>query len=218
VDAGVEAYPPLQAQVILLNPSAQQLSSWSIHACRTNGATDDQMAKCLQKLRDFVVGQNGAQFPVAGSVVESRCNSSPDYPSGCHTLSPNDKGRQPRNTWFRNGVSIDYQTDYPVRWDATAYSPEAFDRVFDVANSDAHVNHTFNHARVSGAVRQDWIDWRRHIEKPMIPEGATETERDVNTSGWQGVSREVHKAACKSDSNELFDAIVFANRKRWICD
>jgi len=216
VDAGADAYPTLPAQVILLNPSAQQLSSWSIHACRTNGATDAQMAKCLQKLRDYVVVQNGAQFPVAGSVVESYCNSSPSYPNGCRKLSPSDKGRQPRNTWFRNGVSIDYKADYPVRWDAKAYPSETFDAIFDVVKSDAHVNNTFKNARVSGAIRQNWIDWRKHIAKPMMPEGMT--EKDIKTSGWQSVSREVHKAACKSDSNELFDALVFANRKAWIDD
>ena len=174
------------------------------------------MVKCLQKLRNYVAGQNGAQFPIAGSVIESYCNSSPNYPNGCQDLSPRDKGRQPRHTWFRNGVSIDYETDYPVRWDATAYHSQTFDMVFDVVNSDAHVNHTFNHARISGAVRQDWIDWRRHIAEPVIPDGLSES--DINASGWQGVSREVHKAACKGDSNELFDALVFANRKRWIGD
>lgn len=208
-DAGGAYYPALQAQVILLDPSAEQLAVWSIHACRAKGATTDvQLHECLEKLRDHVRKQNSAQFPVAGSVVESECNSSGKYSHGCDALSESDKARQPRNTWFRNGVSIYYDD---VRWDANAHSKEDFDQIFDLGNSDKHVTKTLEYARVAGATRQDWRNWRKHVDKPLIPDGVTETSIDGN--GWQSVAREVHKRACKTDSNELFDAVAFAQRK-----
>jgi hypothetical protein len=217
-DAGSGTYPALESQVILLDPSAEQLSSWSIHACRTNGATDAHMAKCLQKLRNFVVGQNSAQFPVAGSVVESYCNSSPNYRNGCGELAPADKGRQPRNTWFRDGIAVDYNKTnaFDVRWDAKAYLSETFVLVFDVDKSDLQIRKTYKYARVAGAIREDWESWRKHIQEPVVPQGVI--DKEMNGSGWRSIARKVHRDACKSDTNELFDAVVFANRKSWIGD
>jgi len=211
VDAGAGAYEPLAAEVILLDPSAHQLAAWSVSACRTNGATDAAMSNCLKALRSHVVGQNGAEFPVVGSVVESYCNSSPDYPNGCDNLEAKDKGRQPRNTWFRDGVAVDYKPAQVIRWDAQAYPKETFDAVFDVAKSDANLDSAYSLARVAGAVREQWTSWQTHRGKPQMPEGGG----TVAGHGWRTVSAIVHKAACKGISNELFDAVVYANRKKW---
>lgn len=212
VDAGAGAYEPLAAEVILLNPSAHQLAAWSVSACRTNGATDAAMSNCLKALRSHVVVQNGAQFPVVGSVVESYCNSSGEYPNGCNSLSAKDKGRQPRNTWFRDGVAVDYKPAQAVRWDPQVYPKETFDAVFDVAKSDASLDTTYNLARVAGAVREQWTSWQIHRDKADMPErGGT-----VAGHGWRRVSAAVHKAACRGISNELFNAVVYANRKEWI--
>ena len=78
-DAGKGIFPALNAEVTVLNPSSRQLAAWSVHACRTNGATDAMMPKYLKELRDKVIRSNGAQFPVVGSVVESYCASSGQY-------------------------------------------------------------------------------------------------------------------------------------------
>jgi hypothetical protein len=205
------AYKPLAAEVILLDPSAHQLAAWSLSACRTNGATDAAMSNCLKALRSHVIGQNGAQFPVVGSVVESYCNSSPDYPNGCDSLEAKDKGRQPRNTCFRDGVAVDYKPAQAIRWDAQSYPKETFDALFDVAKSDANLDRAYNLARVAGAVREEWTSWQTHRGKPDMPEGGG----TVAGHGWRTVSAAVHKAACRGISNELFDAVVYANRKVW---
>lgn len=214
VDAGGKAFDALSAQVILLDPSARQLASWSVRACREVGATDKEMGKCLSELRSQIVRSNGAQFPVAGSVVESRCSSSRDYPNGCDGLPDNDKARQPRNTWFRNGVAIDYQPAFGVFWSVDTYPAEVFDKVLDVKKSDKYLNSTFVWARIANALRQDWIDWRNHVGKPLMLPGIA--EKTVDDRGWQSISREVQKAACKSDKNELFNAVVFSHRQLWL--
>ncbi|MGR9207486.1 hypothetical protein ACU8OG_26630 (plasmid) [Rhizobium leguminosarum] len=214
VDAGGEAFAPLSAQVIILNPSAQQLASWSVRACRDVGANDMQMPNCLNKLRLHIVKANGAQFPVAGSVVESRCSSSKAYPHGCKGLSDKNKARQPRNTWFRNGVSIDYVDTFDAHWDEKTYTATTFDTVFDVNASDKFLHNTFTWARIANAERQDWIDWRNHTGKPLMLPGTV--EGSVDDHGWQSISREVQKAACKSDTNDLFNAVVYSHRQLWL--
>ncbi|MFK0207186.1 hypothetical protein [Agrobacterium sp. NPDC090283] len=213
-DAGKKAFPPLRAQVILLQPSAQQLASWSVQACRAVGANDSQMPTCLAELRSHVISSNGAQFAVAGSVVESRCNSSRAYPNGCSGLNDTDKGRQPRNTWFRNGVAVDYTGPLGIKWDEKAYSDETYEDVFDVSKSDKFLGKTYTKARIAAAIREDWALWRTHLGKPLMM--ADTIEADLEGSGWQSISREVHKAACKSGTNELFDAVVYSHRHKWV--
>lgn len=216
LDAGTEPnFTPLRAEVVWLNPSAKQLASWSINACRINGAAGLSMKRCLSSLMNFVILNNSATFPVAGSVVESYCNSSQDkFPKGCKVLEPTDRGRAPRNTWFRDGISVDYQGRFAVRWDETAYAPAVFDRVFNVSNSDIYLSSTKKFSRPANATREQWKQWRDHVGKTLMPEGTP--DRAVEGKGWQSVSREVLKAACKDTSNELFNAVVYANRSSWI--
>lgn len=210
-DAGKGAFPLLAAEVIVLNPSSRQLASWSINACRTNGAKDSEMPNCLSKLRSFILGSNGAQFPIVGSAVESYCNSGA-Y-GGCEGLakvSKTHKGLQPRHTWFRDGVSVDYSDAQGVKWDGTVYSKSTFDAVLDVAKSDLNLNNTFTKARIAGALRDEWITWRNHIGKPVMPDSGQGT---VVGGGWRTVAASVHKAACRGASNELIDAVVFSHPK-----
>lgn len=208
-DAGQGHFPALAAQVIVLNPSARQLASWSIHACRSNGADDSAMTRCLNKVRDAVVGSNGAQYIVAGSVVESFCNSSGNVPP-CETLAANDHNRAPRNTLFRDGVSIGYRT--LAHWTAEALSADVYARMFDVAASDADIEAWYRVSRISTAERPDWIAWREHIGKSVVPDGVDETGFDLEKAGWGLVSREVHKSACRGMGNALLDSVVFVRK------
>jgi hypothetical protein len=141
-DAGNGIFPALNAEVIVLNPSSRQLAAWSFHACRTNGATDATMPKCLKELRDRIIKSNGAQFPVVGSVVESYCASSQQYGDCPSLMKFHSPWLRPRNTWFRDGVSVDYKTAQGVKWDDRTYSRDIFDTVFDVAKSDGNLNCT----------------------------------------------------------------------------
>jgi len=206
-DAGAATFASLQAEVIVLNPSSQQLAIWSINACRVNGATDAQIPKCLRELRNYIVANNGAQFPIVGSVVESYCNSSTLYGT-CNSLAETNKWRRPRNTWFRDGIAIDYVAMQGLKWDDTIYPKSAFDAVFNVSFSDVNIKNTYSSARLAGASREQWTAWRKHIGKPDMPDGGTGS---VYGAGWRIVAAAVHKAACRGGQNELFDAVVFAN-------
>lgn len=210
-DAGKGVFPALAAEVIILNPSAKQLAAWSISACRINGATDAAMPNCLKRLRNRIIGSNSAQFPVAGSVVESYCNSSGSYGS-CQSLKKaKGRGLQPRHVWFRDGVSIWFKDSFDVRWDERDYS-DKYDLLFDPSKADKQIGSTRNVARLAAASREEWRNWRRHIGKPEMPDGAMGS---VDGHGWRTVAAYVHKAACRGASNELFNVVVFVN-KNWI--
>lgn len=214
-DAGAGSFAMLSAQVVLLDPSAVQLAAWSINACRAEGAVGASMLKCLAALRGWVVSQNGAQFAILGSAVESRCNSSPsNYPQGCSALAPADPGRRPRHIWFRDGVSVDYRSAAGVHWDSTAYGDGVFARMLDPAQSDPWLNTTYVYARVAGATRDEWRAWRKLQGLPPVPAGMTET--DLEAGGWRTISRDAHKAACQGAEHALFNARVHAMRKTWI--
>jgi hypothetical protein len=133
-------------------------------------------------------------------VIESYCNSQSPY--DCGPL----QARKPRNTWFRDGVSIDYTDAQGVKWDEQSYPEAGFDAVFDVVNSDRNIKTTYAIARIAAAQRDDWIDWRRHLGKPQMLNGTTGT---VAAGGWRIVAADVQRAACTGASNELFDAVVW---------
>jgi len=212
VDAGSGYFKPVSASVLILNPSAKQLAAWAIHACRVNGATDDKMLSCLISLRKHVANSNGAQFPIAGSVIESICNSSTStgsckkHPKTNYEIS----ALEPRNTIFRDGVAI--YIEEITKWVVgQSLSKNIYSSLFDIPKSDIKITHWASMSRISGADRNDWIKWRDHINKPynLVENGES---FDLDRKGWQTISREVHKAACLSDSNELFDALVYSRQ------
>jgi hypothetical protein len=74
--------------VILLNGTPRQLARWVVHTCReVKGNTG---ARCTGRLARHIIGQSGAQFPVAGIVYED--------------ILPSD-GRQEAYV-FRDGVTV----------------------------------------------------------------------------------------------------------------
>jgi hypothetical protein len=70
------------------------------------------------------------------------------------------------------------------------------------------LNCTYAVARIAGAYRSQWNEWREHIGKPGVPDVKPCKAGDAK---WRVVAAEVHKAACRGASNELFDAVVFYN-------
>lgn len=211
-DEGTKYFDPIEAKVLILNPSAKQLASWSIHACRINGSTDFDMPECLQHIRSFIIDSNGAQFPIAGSVVESICNSSElNGPCKKKSLIQHDiQNLVPRNTLFKDGVAIhivkisEWEKNKPI-------SDDTYKKLFDVTSYDNDITFWGEYSRVSGATRWDWKKWRQHINKPIALEGYDSSEFNIKYKGWQIISREVHKSACMSEANELFDAIVYSH-------
>jgi endoglucanase len=56
------------AKVILLDASPEQLARWVVSSCMV--ATGSAGVRCTRKLGRQIIGQSGAQFPVAGIVFE----------------------------------------------------------------------------------------------------------------------------------------------------
>jgi endoglucanase len=56
------------AEVVLLDASPRQLARWVVSACAEVRHTT--AASCTRRIRRHILGQSGAQFPVAGIVME----------------------------------------------------------------------------------------------------------------------------------------------------
>jgi hypothetical protein len=82
------------AEVLMLNPSNQQIARWVVTACleiRHPVITDSKPSKYAIQLCDQIISQSGGQFPVAGIVYENM-------------------GGGPFLVWgFRDGVTVGYE-------------------------------------------------------------------------------------------------------------
>lgn len=75
------------AEVIMLNPSPEQLARWSVFACSQLDNADEE---CPLELAKHTVSQSGGQFPIAGIVFEDILPPDGTYEVYC----------------FRNGVTV----------------------------------------------------------------------------------------------------------------
>lgn len=200
-------WPPLRARVRLLQPSAKQLALWTVRACRINGQTDATMEACVDRVVDHVKSQNGAQFPVSGLVVEQHCDSSPKVKCAADA-PPNAIERRPRNTPFRDGVSVD--TAVMTTWTFESADTQTMNAL--LSERDV-VKEVYRFARIAGIEREDWTNWRTFKKRPVILPPDADGSFDLPKKGWLRVSREAHKAACRSDAHELIDALVYMQAK-----
>lgn len=186
----------LTAKVRLLEPSAQQLALWSVHACRANHVIEARMETCLGQLIDEVWLANNATFPVAGIVIE-RCA---DSGSGCGADAD-----RPRNVPFQDGVTVNTELKQvgatkDHRW-SFVQQPDAMQTSL-AAERRANVTKVYKRARVSNFDKNSWANWVAHGS-------ASDALKTMTSDDWLEISRQVQLKACKSDSNELMDAAVF---------
>ena len=122
--------------VILLDPTQEQLVGWIASACKAAEATDD--AYCGQKLAARINEQSGAQFPVAGIVME-------------------DMGDGMRQFAFRDGVTVSVpgvsngKKGYPTR--------EEIEAALQAAPTDAK-----KYARIQGTTREEYETYMRKVK------------------------------------------------------
>lgn len=79
-------------RVLLLNASADVLSTWTLDACRSAGK---EVKNCALDICDYVLDQSAAQFPVKGIVIE------PDKSLGGSNPTAGDV-----SVFFRDGVTV----------------------------------------------------------------------------------------------------------------
>ena len=116
----------------------------------------------------------------------------------------------PRNTLFRDGVSVSYHS--LAHWYPTPISDAIYEKIFNIETSDHDISEWYAKAQISGAERSDWTAWRTKIGKSVAPDGLDIRRFDLEQDGWGQVSKFAHQAACRTESNELFDALVFSRK------
>jgi hypothetical protein len=62
----------LKARALVLLPSAQQVATWIVEACRAIGHDGARLQACGTKLLSHMVGSNGLQFIVSGLIHEPK--------------------------------------------------------------------------------------------------------------------------------------------------
>jgi hypothetical protein len=198
-------WPALHARVRVLDPSKEQLAAWTATACRDSGADGgDVLASCIQKTVNLIWTNNNAQFPVSGLVVERRCDVLKDQRKKCAGTPAHSHVRQPLMMSFRDGVTVASNA-----LDNNTPSEELSDGTYDALFGESYDDVVAKSvSRVANAEREQWEHWRAVNDKPIEPDGVATGTIDLGHNGWLIVSREVHKAACNSDRNELILAVV----------
>ena len=120
------------ADVVLLDPTPEQLATWIVSAVReVNGGDDDALAK---KAFANVIGQSGGQFPIAGVVYEDILPADGVNEAYC----------------FRDGVTVGVEG---VKHRATdALSPAEIE-----ASISGKVTRSFTYARVQSTSPQQYV-------------------------------------------------------------
>jgi hypothetical protein len=121
------------ADVILLDPTAEQIARWIVQAVSEVKGTYD--AQDGRKLFRHILGQSGGQFPVAGVVYED-------------ILPPDGKNE---NYCFRDGVTVEIET-VPHR----GTEPMTPQQV--AASIDGRIKRVFTYARIASTSPRMWID------------------------------------------------------------
>ncbi|MEP7005160.1 MAG: glucosaminidase domain-containing protein [Sphingomonas bacterium] len=111
-DAGLKRpKTTLLAVVWLLDADASTVARWVGDACQTLAST--KPAVCGRLVAGMILSQNGAQFPVAGHVLETQGEA------GCPKEDPDPKNRCPMDYLiylpFRDGVTVKMAVDGPER-------------------------------------------------------------------------------------------------------
>jgi hypothetical protein len=178
---------------IVANASAAQIARWVVGACR-RATLDNAPVSCTKRLIDWMAGQNGFQFPVAGFVNEG--------PGNCV------KGRESRGQngliAFRDGITIQPVTQAKIKTDYCRIDGPSVAMQQSLVLDDAP-GQVFNIGRIAGTDRRFEIP-------PNWPPGVTRSEllRSVPIAGesevpWQRIVREGYLSALGTDRYELLE-------------
>lgn len=167
------------ADVILLDASPGQLARWVVASCMV--VTGSAGARCTTRLSRHIIGQSGAQFPVAGVVLED--------------INPDD-GRMEAYC-FRDGVTV--EVDGFVHRDTLPLGPEQIERCMT-----GPVTHVFVYARIQSTTREQY-----RANGGTVDVGTSEKEQ--RKPAWLDVSRAAYQAAWGRDRNELMIAWLRAD-------
>ncbi len=169
------------AEVLMLNPGPRRLTQWIEDAC-TSFAKN--LVRCMHATFNRIMHQSGAQFPVAGIVIED--------------MDRNGRG----NVYaFRNGVTV---TIPSIRTATERLLTES-----EIASSftdNPIITHAF--ARPSSTTRAQLISYFKAQSLPL-PSNGTFPRRD---NSFNELTRELYQQAWNSRQNHIIRAWVYAQR------
>lgn len=215
---GLQPEVAYTAEVVTLNPSAQQIESWMASACRTaialNKAPPDRFEQCVRglywglpmqapadrKQRPGIRQVSGGQFVVAGAVVQDAGRGGVVcYRDGVPVLR--ERPGLPLVGYFVLSEARDGRLDKPVNDGELA-------ECFKIASPKEWPGGS--PGQISGTMRD--VFWAALPKLGLAPSQFGVTARaDLEPSEtWRRVVRETHLAALKSTNNVLVDARALA--------
>ena len=173
----------LRALVYLLNPSADNLTARIGYACKAVGLGD--RPGCGRYLAAFIVNQNGAQFPVAGLVIERKRDAG-------------GQGDDPVYLEFRDGVTV--LSKDGVNFTDHQLSVEAMEHA-----ARASLASTRTYARVANATRDDY-------RRAGGTEAVGKDSAGDKSNRWPAVIRENELRAQDTGRDELLRGLAIGLR------
>ncbi len=169
------------AEIIMLNPSPEQLARWVVYTClEIVGNAENQ---CTSKLSQHIIYQSGAQFPIAGIVFED--------------IIPED-GRYEIYA-FRNGVT--------VKIDGVNHRGTKQPSAEEIEESiDGKVTHIFQYVRLQGTTPEQYKanGGQEDVGDSSKPKMKwLEVIRDLYKSAWGQDRNELMIAWARANVNQL---------------
>lgn len=167
------------AEVLMLNPGPRRLTQWIFTACRKHSRS---VAACSTKTFNHIMAQSGAQFPVAGVVIED--------------MDGNGRG----NAYaFRNGVTVQ------IAAFGTATETLITDAQISKSFTDVPLR-TYSYARVASTTRDQLTRYAASVGLKIPALGSSGEQKNV----FNEVTGSLYLNAWSSSTNHLISAWVFA--------
>jgi hypothetical protein len=173
----------LRALVYLMNPSVGNLTARIGYACNAVGLGD--RPGCGRYLASFIVNQNGAQFPVAGLVIERKRDAG-------------GRGDEPVYLEFRDGVTV--LSNDRINFTDRSLSIEAMEHAARAPLVDSKT-----YARVANATRDDY-------RRAGGTEAVGKDSAGDKSNRWPAIIRENELRAQDTGEDELLRGLAIGLR------
>jgi hypothetical protein len=143
----------LLAVVWLLDVDAATLSNWIGSACASLNSRNP--SQCGQAIARMILEQNGAQFAVAGHVIETQSEA------GCGSDIPECKNDELIYLPFRNGITVKMANDPTMRrrlsYDSFLEAGKAADLTLDKVRAVGGIGRVANVLKPAGQTDSKWL-------------------------------------------------------------
>jgi endoglucanase len=164
------------AEVVLLDADNDQLARWIDSACRTAKVND--FVVCALRVAKHIRGQSGAQFPVAGMVLEDM-----------------DEDGKPNQFAFRDGVTVSVQGVTLGK----AGGPTSSENKAALENPPISAK---RFGRIAGTTREQYVAYARNAS-PVEGLAWLRVVRDAYQRAWRSADNDLINAWAASNAQSL---------------